>query len=263
MRAVCLVAAAWISGACAAGPDVRAAAPAQDTPAAGAELPSIDAERSADDAAYRTLYLPERARLIAEAPGRWLAIVGGRLVPADGTLPAPAPTMEEAVAAASAAAPGARHRFVFKVGGDGDLECDLGGCELPRVLGTQFLALLERRDVMVRFSTKRPSVQFISGDTARELATRSEDGRMFLAPDVGPPGSEARGGRAYCVSTGFGGLATMPQEDAKGLELWEIPGVARVTGVMQSGECRRAWARFRWPNTPLDFVVPVAIWPPK
>lgn len=222
---------------------------------------SVEAERDANRAAYRFLYLPEQARLAARHRGQWLAVAGGKVVPSNGQAILPAATMEEAVAAAAEAKPDAKHRFVFQVGEEGDVTWPLGGCELPHVLGTHFMALLERDDVRMNLSPKAPSVVFVRGDQTTELAVAGEDTRMYVRPEVGPPGAAGAEGAAYCVSTGFGGFATLSSASAAGLELWEIPGTALVDGAAQRGECRRARARFNWPNTALDFTVPVAIWP--
>lgn len=223
--------------------------------------PTAESERTQNLGAYRFLYLPEQAKLAATRKGAWLAVAGGKVVPSVGQAIVPAATMEQAVAAANEAKPDAKHRFVFQVGEEGDVDWPLGGCELPHVLGTYFMALLERDDVRMNLSPKHPSIVLVRGDQTTELAVAGADTRMYVQPEVGPPGAGGAPGAAYCVSTGFGGFATMSAASAAGLELWEIPGTAHVAGVAQSGDCRRARARFNWPNTPLDFTVPVAIWP--
>jgi hypothetical protein len=259
VRAVAVLAVVLICGcngrrsdAAPAGPEF-APTPAPDK--------GVEDARHADEAAYRFLYLPEQNRLTTDRRGEWVAIVAGRVVTATGARIEPVKTIEEADAAARAAAPDATHRFVFQVGEEGDVEWDLGGCELPNVLGTYFLADLERAGVAMSFSPTHPSLTWRQEDAVTELAVPKGDDRMHVQPEVGPPGARGAGAATYCVSSGFNGFATMSPESATGLELWEIPGVAKVDGILRSGACRRARARFSWPNTPLDFVVPVAIWP--
>ena len=85
---------------------------------------------------------------------------------------------------------------------------------------------------------------------------------MYLRPDVGPPLADGRASEIYCISTGFGGIATMSPATAAaaGLERWEIPGTADVYHGAANGKCRRAVARFAWPGSALDVTIPVAIW---
>jgi len=265
MRTAWILAAAALATSCGKkqvnATEGRAPEIAADGAAAPGGPKTADAERAADEGAYRFIYLPDRDRLAAESPGGWIAIAGARVYPASGLRIEPATSMESADAAARAAAPDAKHRYVFQIGEDGDVRWQLGGCELPRVLGTKTFALLERPDVKVRLSPSDPSVQVQIGDTLTELVVKTGDSRMFVKPEVGPPGAQGAATATYCMSTGFAGYATMSAADAVGLERWEIPGVAHVEGALQSGDCRRARARLRWPNTPLDFNVPVAIWP--
>src|SRR5947208_13082669 len=75
------------------------AARAKDAPA------TVDAERTADVAAYER----ERAALDREHAGEWAVIAGGKVV-------ATAKALEDV----EAKAPEAKHRFVFRVGEDGD-----------------------------------------------------------------------------------------------------------------------------------------------
>ena len=244
--------------------------PMASEPLPDAETPfdaaRTDAERAADEAAFREHYLVRRERFADENLGQWLTIAGGRIFPVNecGTLAQPAPTMEAAVAAARAAVPQARHRFVFRVGEEGDRVAELGGCELPHVLGIEFLAALERSDVECRGLGPGQKMWFVRDGTRTEITAKGPDDRMFLRPEVGPPGAAGRADALFALSTGFGGgFAVLPPQTAAGasLHLWEIPGKLTMTGAFQSGECRRARARFRFAGTGLDFTVPVAIWP--
>jgi len=238
-----------------------AGAPDATSAASAVAERTVEEELRADEIAYRFLYLPEQSRLTTDHRGEWVAIVAGRVATATGARIEPVKTLEDADAAARAAAPNATHRFVFQVGEEGDVEWPMGGCELQHVLGNPFLALLKRPDVKMEGLGPGERIEFCLGDTLTEITVKGADDRMYLRPEVGAPAAAGAASETYCISTGFNGAATMSPASAAGLELWEIPGVAHVKGEVQSGDCRRARARMRWANTPLDFVVPVAVWP--
>ncbi len=67
------------------------------------------------------------------------------------------------------------------------------------------------------------------------------------------------------MSTGFSGYTTLPHETAvaASLHLWEVPGHIAVEGVFQKGACRRARMRIKFPETEIDLLLPVAIWPKR
>jgi hypothetical protein len=236
-------------------------------PAAPAESARTAAERAENEAGYRTHVHGMRQFLLHRHLGEWVVIAGGRAFPVNehGTMVRPARTMEEADAAARAAVPNARHRFVFRIGEEGDLEQSLGGAEIPHVLGVSFIAELERPDVEMRGLGPGQPIYFVKDGARTELTAKGPDNRMFLRPEVGPPGGRGRAAALYGLSTGFSGYVVLPSETAAAaeLDLWEVPGKIRIDGLFQSGDCRRARARFRFPKTDLDFLLPVAIWPER
>jgi hypothetical protein len=222
----------------------------------------VAAERAADEGAYQFMYLPAQKSLLAANRGKWIAIAGGQVIPTNGAEPAPVATMQEADALSRKAAPDAAHRFLFQVGEEGDVTWELGGCELPHVMGTGMLALLEGAGVAMKNlgPGERMHVRVNGAPTELTVATADEN-RMYLRPQVGAPGEEGLAKENFCVATGFAGTATMTAAAGAGTEMWEIPGTCHVRGAVQSGACRRARARLAWPNTSLDFVVTVAVWP--
>lgn len=227
------------------------------------------AERAADEAAYTQNIGVAREHLLHEHLGEWVAIAGGRVFPQNeqGTAAAPADTLEKAVAAADAAVPQARHRFVFRLGEEGDFWHMLGGVELPHVLGNRFLALLERPDVEMRALGPGQRIHFVKKDVRVEFTAKSPDLRMVVRPEIGPVGGAGKADALYVLSTGFSGYGTLSAETAAAaaLHLWEIPGSVSLQGAFatNTGKCRRARARLKFPGTDLDFVMPVAIWPGK
>ena len=269
-RVLVLGAVTVVTAACAAPrADLQPAASHVLAAAVGAanEGDPVAAERTANEAAYREHVSGIRQYLLHNALGQWIAIAGGRVFPVNehGTMVRPAATMEGAESAARAAVPEARHRFVFRIGEEGDLEQPLGGAELPHVLGVWFLAELERPDVEMRGLGPGQEVHFVKDATRVEITAKGPDDRMFVRPEVGPPRGAGRADALYGLSTGFGGYAVLPAETAAAasLHLWEVPGRITIEGVYQSGACQRARARFRFPGTDLDWVLPVAIWPAR
>jgi hypothetical protein len=172
--------------------------------------------------------------------------------------------MDDAIAAADLELPASLHRFVFRIGEEGDASEFLGGADLRHVLGNGFFVELEMGGIALNGLGPHGSL-FAARDGLRtEITVPGPDDRMFVRPEVGPPGVSGCASELFVLSTGFGGTAVLPPETAAALSLnrWEIPGKITITAAMQAGgECRRARARFRFPGTSLDFVLPVAIWP--
>jgi hypothetical protein len=248
-----------------AGDAPPAAAPPAAEPASSYDARRTNAERVANEVGYREHIAGSRQYLLEKHLGQWVVIAGGRAFPVNESRTAvrPAATMEEADAAARAEVPDARHRFVFRIGEEGDLHQQLGGAELSHVLGNWFLAELERPDVVMRGLGPGQDIQFVKGDARIEITVKGPDDRMFVRPEVGAPGAAGRAEEAYVLSTGFGGYAVLAATTAVSgsLHLWEVPGKIAIDGVFQKGECRRARARFRFPGTDLDLLIPVAVWP--
>jgi len=257
MRHAALVAlAAGLLSACASGDGPPLRAPPPPAPAPNA----VESERAVNEKAYGEQVLGMAGSLKAEHLGEWIAIAGGSLWPANEgrTLVAPAATMEEADAAARREVPGALHRFVFRVGEDGDEDHDLGGSEVPHTLGVAFLGAWEGRAAL------GPNVALILD--GKKVSTRAEDGRPFVRAALLPPAGDGGVEADWVLSTGFSGFAVLPAETAEraGLALWEIPGTAHIDGILQKGDCRRARARIRIPAAGgLVIDMPVAVWPAR
>lgn len=274
------VAAVAAVSALALGSMLAGVAPAGDAPAQPPAVAAYDAaktaaERAMNEAGYREHIHGWRSYLLHRHLGEWVAIAGGKAYPvnATGTAVRPAATMEEAVSAARAAVPDAHHRFVFRIGEEGALVEVMGGAEIPHVLGNVFIADLERPDVEMKgFGPNQkiyyavPDVPSVGQKAERvEITAKGPDDRMFMKPEVGPPGTAGRAETLYVLSTGYAGCMTMSPESAAAasLHLWEVPGTVTVEGAFQKGVCRRARGRVRFPGTDLDFILPVAVWPEK
>jgi hypothetical protein len=239
-----------------------ACAEAVDDPASAhldAEIAASDQERSADEAGYRAEYLPAQTRLLAARPGAWVCIAGGHLVHHDAARTFDTPSLADA--AARIAAPKARHRFLFSIGSEGDLQQTLGMSGERYVVGMGWTTALGQQWMIgprgFAFAPGQgkdftPVAGYTcSAGTFVELDCRDLLDQRALSPLP-----------AFQVSTGFNGTAVLPPSLARclQLELWEIPGVAKVDGILQKGACRRAQVRMHiTPTLERDF--PVAIWP--
>src|SRR5262245_25424324 len=75
---------------------------------------TIESERARDDDAYSGEYDWRREILFHQHAGEWAAIVGGEIL-------APFPTLEACAAEAEKRHPKALHRYVFRIGEDGEV----------------------------------------------------------------------------------------------------------------------------------------------
>jgi hypothetical protein len=190
-----------------------------------------------------------------------VAIAGGRVLTADTSRVVPVRTLAEADAVARRAAPQARHRFIFRVGDEGDVDWNLmGASKAPDVVGVQFLLLVQGIDADALSKSDDPLAALLGGKLKPLLFQGRTDQRLFVRPEVGPLDVVGEATHDFVVSTGFTGTAVMQADAAHGLEMWEIPGTARI-GRGDDDACRRAYARFRWPAAKIDVTSAVAIRP--
>ena len=218
------------------------------------------AQRTLDEKAYAESFLPRKECLFRQHAGKWIAIAGGKILPSttEGVL-APAASLEEAEAVAEKACPQARHRFVFRIGEEGDLRYDLGGTEWPESLGSGFLVCLQR-DWMIRGTDE---MWCVVGEKQVQINVPRPGGKtgLDLLPELRPPGGDRKRAARFAVATGFDGIAVMRPRIARALALarWEIPGSIQLEGVC-AGTCRRARVRFRLPQIGWEETLPVAVW---
>jgi hypothetical protein len=221
----------------------------------------VDEERARNESAYRFVYLPEQSSLAASHVGHWVAIAGGRVLTADPSRVVPVRTLVEADAVARRAAPEARHRFVFRVGDEGPVEWQMGGAYAhPDVVGVQFLLALQGLDADTWSKSTNALDALVGGKAKPLISVRKTDHRLFVQPEVGPLDVVGESKHDFTVATGFTGTAVLSADAARGLEPWEIPRSVRI-GPGEKDVCRRAYARFRWPNSKIDLTTAVAIRP--
>lgn len=209
-------------------------------------------ERVENEKAFREEYLPKKESLFERGAGKWLVIADGHLL-----LDTPVETIKDAEFLGRKCAPNAKHRFVFRIGEEGDVSYRLGGTADPFSVGGNFLAQV-KDGCEIRFSGDQEGVY--SG--GKKISSSSIDKGLKIHPEVSPPLSEKGKEIEFLVATGFQGFLTLAQKEASSLslELWEIPGTVHLEGVFQSGTARRARVKVKIPEVQEEFTVPVAVW---
>jgi hypothetical protein len=229
----------------------------RSAPAGGPESPDMAKERAADDEAFRETYLLEKERLFAEHAGEWLAIAGGEVFPADGKRNLlPAKTLEECLAAAERKVPRARHRYVFRIGEEGEVRYSVLG--FPARWTMSGIGLYRLLGLTV-------GVDGAKGTTTWRLKGKEKTFPVGKAAEMGvkladPTGKGARE-VTVGVSTGFNGVALLepPVSGSLGLARFEIPGATIVKIGGAEVKCRRARVRLAVPEIDLDVTIPVTL----
>lgn len=218
---------------------------------------SIESERRRNQGAFDRDYLGEKELLMARHPGEWVAIAEGHVLPVDayGHIE-PTPNLDALLAQLALTHPGARHRFIFRVGEEGRVNYHFTMYNESGFVGWSFLMMLEGG-----VWTSNEGV-FITPEKGMDLSTAKPIGPAgagtMTARLAGPDGQGERDLPLF-VATAYGGSVVLDEADATdfGLQRWEIPGVAFSEG---RGEMRRARVRVKVPGADFDADVPVSIW---
>jgi RNA polymerase sigma-70 factor (ECF subfamily) len=245
---------------------VAPVAAAANPPAPTGEDP-VETERQRDLAAYRDEYLPKKHGLenetLEKSPTmeRWVAIAGGHVLQAQAPAAGIAIFADAAAAdrAADAAAPRARHRFLFRVGQDGDVTYVLGGTGRRYVLGTGFTSEFQIQG----FTQDAMTFQRTATDPPMSAGWTAGSHGWFLDVHCQDPGAGVDVSESFQVSTGFNGGIVAPPSLADDLRLarWEVPGEAHVQGMLQTDEhARRAQLRLEIAELGYSRVIDAAIW---
>lgn len=233
----------------------------ESAPDAPSEPPAdpTDEQRGHNEAAYEGDYLRQKERLVREELGKWVAIAGGRLLPADarGRL-APAPTFEACLLAAEAADPDSLHRFLFRIGEEGDVVYSDASTRPRNVIGSGLKGAL---GIAAAFDARAGELRWTRGAKSRTFKLEREQIELLLRD---PAGRQSMGVR-LADSTAFSGFVLLESTPADLLdaELFEIPGRAllRTGGDPPVVVLRRARVRVVVRELDLDELVPVAAWP--
>jgi len=233
-------------------------APPQATPPAEAvdAAHAADAERARNEAAFEDDYLRQKERLFAAHAGLWLAIVDGRLLPADAHgRPAPAATLDECIAAADAANAAALHRFLFRIGEEGDVVYLDPRAQNHSVVGMGFKLAL---GIAATFDPASGAVTWTRKGKSRRFALDRGEFELRLSDPTGRQLASAR----VSDSAGYAGFLLIDASlgDLLDAERFEIPGRTLLRAGDQIQELRRAHLRVQLPELDLDERVPVAVW---
>jgi hypothetical protein len=224
---------------------------AAGTPAAGAapdervdpyaEEPAAVAAARAKDVAFYASPAGQDAR--AQNDGTWMVIADGKLVVA-----------ADALEKVADAAPAALHRFVFRVGEEGDVEGDATTWYADRFAGPPFLRALglgfSMGDGITLTKDGRSVTSEVKGVFPRLRLAISAPGPQAAAPAPDPV--------EVLVGTVGPELMLTPY-DALRLHLarWEVPGTQSFFGGKLP--CRRALVRVSVPGLPGDAVLTAAV----
>ena len=220
---------------------------------------TLEAEREKNLEAFRTGYLPYKESLIERHAGDWLVIAGGLVMPtADGN-PLPTEDLERALGDAEIFAPDAQHRFVFRVGEEGEIYYRPTLSSRPNYMGTQMLSYFGGNFWITpdgMYVTERGQ-EWHEGKRVGS-GTDADDGPSFdieLAIHGATEGTSAR----FQVATGYTGYSVVSKQVAAsiGLHRFEIPGGVYFHEKMVP--MLRARVHFRLDGTDLDHELPVAI----
>lgn len=222
----------------------------------------VEAERAANLEAYETVYLDIKDALVESSAGKWIAIVDGHLLPMN-TMGGvePADSLEQVAALADEAAPDAQHRFIFRIGEDGDVAHHFTMSTRPNIIGRQFLRHLGPRCWVAAGAGTYigpRDAKDASDPRVTKVGGTSADGE-YVTAHLGTPDDEGDTVDAsFHVATGFSGYTIIDVGTAEALELalWEVPGAVRVE---IQGDLRRARAWFRVDGAPIDRALPVAV----
>lgn len=253
-----------------ADPAASPAAP-QETPsappaAALSPAEALAAQRAANESCFERDYLRVKERLFDEHAGHWLAIVAGRLLPTDARgRPAPAPLLADALNAADTLDRDALHRFVFRVGEEGDLlypdplpaPQDAATARVPPPTALVGVGAKLRLAIQSRFDPAGPAILWTRGGASHRFPLERDTMSLRLADPTGRTALVAR----LADSASYAGFLLLDAANADLLdaERFEVPG--RV--VLEHGdalrELRRSRLRLVVPELELDELLPAAI----
>lgn len=232
--------------------------PPADPPAASPAAPRdpIDRQREQNELAFEGDYLRQKERLFPDHAGQWIAIVAGRLLPIDsrGRL-APTPDYAACLAAADAADPAALHRFLFRIGEEGDVVY-ADSYPTPRTMVGA--ALKQRFAITSTFDPAARAILWTRAGRSARFAVEREQIELSLSDPAGRAVVVTR----VAESASFGGFLALEATFAGLLdaEKHEIPGRVLLRTGAGLEEARRARVRLAVPELELDELLPAAVW---
>lgn len=229
---------------------------AQETPADKVR-DETDEQRAHDEITYENEYLRVKERLVPDQLGKWLAIVNGRIVPSDSHgRPEPAATMESCLTFADTVDEKALHRFIFRVGEEGDVLYADPAHSARSVVGSALKSLLA---ISSTFDVRNSEVSWIREGKVHRFKLEKEHFPLLLSDPVGRQSMQTD----VADSSGFGGFLALEASTAVVLDgpRFEIPGRVLLKTGDGFQELRRTRVRVKIPDLDVDVVVPAAAWP--
>jgi hypothetical protein len=237
-----------------AEPDKQEAAPLD--PAAQKIRDETDDARAHDEIAFENEYLRLKERLVPDELGKWLAIVDGRIVPADAHgKPVPTAVFADCVAAADAVNEKALHRFVFRIGEEGDVLYADPAHSTRSVVGT---ALKSSLGITAGYDPRANELTWTRAGRSHRFKFDHERFQIVLSD----PFARQTMATPVVDSAGFGGFLALEANNASVLDgpRFEIPGRVLLRTGDGFQELRRTRIRVRIPELDVDVTVPVAAW---
>lgn len=238
-----------------------AAAPAALPPPSSARERLVAARRQDDGALLQ--YQHQREELILRGwLGRWVAIADGELLPKHTRLVKPAVSLDALLEELERDHPKALHRYLWRVGEEGDVRCEFFAPNLPGsdALGMGLFQALDLAGGEAKVVISSDTVFVTRGSRSHPFPYGERGIPMHLAD---PTGARLLDAIVTPSSACDGTIVLSPKSaDALGLARFEIPGIARYgPDEAPLHACRRARLRWRAPELDLDAEVTVAIWP--
>jgi hypothetical protein len=216
-----------------------------------------DDQRAHDEIVFENEYLRQKERLVPDELGKWLVIVDGRLLPSDAHgKPAPAATMAECLAIADATDEKALHRFVFRIGEEGDVLYADPSRAIRSVVGTSLKSLL---GVSAGYDPRANELTWTREGKSHRFKFDHERFSIMLSDPLGRQSMAT----PVADSAGFGGFLALESINSVVLDgpRFEIPGRVLLKTGEGFQELRRVRIRVRIPELDVDVTVPAAAWP--
>jgi hypothetical protein len=228
-----------------------------DAAAAEKVRDETDEARARNEIAYENEYLRMKERLVPDQLGKWLAIVNGKIVPSDSHgKPEGAATMENCIDFADTVDPKALHRFVFRIGEEGDVLYADPAHSARSVVGSALKSVLA---VSSTYDVRTSEVTWTRAGRTHRFKLERERFPILLSDPVGRQSMET----LVADSSGFGGFFALEAVSAIVLDgpRFEIPGRVLLKTGDGFQELRRTRVRVHISDLDVDVVVPAAAWP--
>ena len=207
---------------------------------------------------YQQMYLPQQAQLLKKAAGQWVLISKDQVLPqSDKGKISPAKTLDELLLLAEALVPGAKHRYVFRVGEEGDRSTFYTAGDVQFGVGSKFAEAIMKATESEWWCRGASVLLKNKSGEFKELSPAGS-GVPTVPFTIAAPKGDVSSKASFVYCSAFPGGATIsPKEAAKlHLELWEVPGTHTLNEFYK---CPRALLRFTLKDPKAEVTLPVCI----